>query len=51
MDKDNGLSRRAVMAAGLTGGAAALGARAAAATETAGTPPLANVCRMMPRMV
>ena len=51
MGKDNGLSRRAVMAAGLTGGAAALAPRTAAATETAGAPPLANVCRMMPRMV
>lgn len=52
MSDDNGVSRRAVMVAGLTGGAAALAPLAAGATETGGgAQPLANVCRMMPRMV
>ncbi len=53
MSKSTDLSRRAVMAAGLTSGAAALAATTPAAQAEAPTdaPPLANVCRMTPRMV
>jgi protocatechuate 3,4-dioxygenase beta subunit len=56
MGKDIGLSRRAIVAAGLTGGAAALTAKTTAAepgakAETVAAPTPTNVCRMTPRMV